>query len=104
MQRDCFRGIADPTRRNILLLLNKNELTVNRVAEHFEISRPAVSKHIKILEECGLLKIKQRGRERYCRVNPKPLQEVYQWLEHLNSFWDDRLSALKTFVEEKGDE
>lgn len=101
MRRDIFQGIADPTRREIILLLSKNDLTINKVAENYNISRPAVSKHIKILEQCGLVQIKQQGRKRYCSINPAPLKEVYQWLEHFDQFWDQKLNSLKTFVEEK---
>ncbi len=101
MRRDIFQGIADPTRREIILLLSKDDLTINKIAENFNISRPAVSKHVKILEQCGLLQINQQGRERYCKVNPEPLKEVYRWLKHFDKFWDEKLDALKTFVEDK---
>ena len=99
MRRDVFQGIADPTRREIILLLGKNDLTLNKVAENFKISRPAISKHIKILNECGLVELKQIGRERYCRVNPEPLKEVSQWLEYFDKFWDKKLISLKNFLE-----
>ncbi len=103
MRRDTFQGIADPTRREIILLLSKNDLTINKVAENFNVSRPAISKHVKILKECGLVEIRQQGRERYCSVNPKPLKDVYRWLAYFDRFWDKKLNALKTFVE-KGNE
>ena len=87
MRRDVFQGIADPTRREILYLLTNKDLTLNQVADNFKITRPAISKHIKILTECGLVTIRNQGRERYCRVNPKPLKEVNTWLEHFDKFW-----------------
>ena len=101
MRRDVFQGIADPTRREIILLLRKNDLTLNKVAENFNISRPAISKHVKVLEECGLIKIKQKGRERFCIINPKPLNEIYEWLEYFDKFWDKKLNSLQNFLEDK---
>lgn len=101
MRRDVFQAIADPTRREIIYLLTDKNLTLNKVAENFKVSRPAISKHIKILNECGLVTIEQQGRERYCRVNPRPLKEVYNWLEHFNKFWDKKLNSLKNYLEGK---
>lgn len=101
MRRDSFQGIADPTRREIILLLQNSDLTINKVAENFNISRPAISKHLKILKECGLVEIRQQGRERYCSVNPEPLNEVHRWLEDFETYWTSKLKSLKTFVEEK---
>ena len=99
MRRDVFQAISDPNRRAIIDLLAKHTLKLNEVAEQFDISRPAVSKHIKILEECGLIKIKQQGRERYCELRHLPLTEVSRWIEHHNKFWDKKLSALKKHLE-----
>lgn len=101
MRRDVFQAIADPTRREIIYLLADKKLTLNEVAENFRISRPAVSKHIKILSECGLVTINQYGRERYCNINPEPLKEVSNWLEYFDKFWDKKLNSLKDYVEGK---
>ena len=101
MRRDVFQAIADPTRREIIYLLSNKRLTLNKIAENFNISRPAVSKHIKILSECGLLTISQYGRERFCKINYGPLKEVINWLEYFNGLWDDKLNNLKTYVEGK---
>jgi DNA-binding transcriptional ArsR family regulator len=101
IRRDVFQAISDPVRREIILLLTKENLTLNGVAENFDISRPAISKHIHILEECGLVTINQQGRERYCKVNPEPLNEVYDWLSYFDKFWDKKLNALKKLLEEK---
>ena len=79
MQRDVFQAIADPTRRDIIDLLAHQSLPVNEVAEQFDISRPAVSKHIKVLHECGLVVIEQEGRKRFCRADPRKLREVAEW-------------------------
>ena len=99
MRRDVFQAIADPTRREILSLLTNKDLKLNDVAEKFKISRPAVSKHIKILNECGLIKINQQGRERYCKINPEPLKQVYNWVQYFDQFWDNKLNSLKIFLE-----
>ena len=80
-RRDVFQAIADPNRRAILSLLSDNKLTLNGVADKFKISRPAVSKHIKILQECGLVEIEQQGRERYCEARLEKLNEVAGWIE-----------------------
>jgi DNA-binding transcriptional ArsR family regulator len=98
MRRDVFQAIADPTRREILGLLSKKSLTLNGVAENFDISRPAISKHIKILTECGLVVIKQQGRERYCQPDLRRLKEVSEWTEKYRAFWNNKLDALETFL------
>lgn len=95
MSNDIFHAIADPTRREIIDLLAGNSLPVNDVAERFEISRPAVSKHIKILNECGLVVIQKKGRKRYCRADTRKLQEVLEWANRYRKFWNKRLDALE---------
>lgn len=92
---DIFQAIADPTRRQIIDLLAGNTLSVNDVAERFDISRPAISKHIKLLNECGLVMIKKEGRKRYCRADTRKLQEVIEWAQRYRKFWDERLDALE---------
>jgi DNA-binding transcriptional ArsR family regulator len=99
MRRDVFQAIADPTRRAILGLLATQALTVNSVAEHFKISRPAVSKHVKILSECGLVSIDQEGRERYCTAKLEKLNEVSDWVEQYRKIWESRLDALELYLE-----
>ncbi|QEE50467.1 winged helix-turn-helix transcriptional regulator [Flavobacterium alkalisoli] len=99
MRRDVFQAIADPTRREIINMLAKKELNLNAVADNFSISRPAISKHIKILTECGLVVIKQQGRERYCRAELKKLKEVAEWTERYKEFWNQKLDALGSFLE-----
>jgi len=100
IRRDVFQAISDPVRREIILLLSEQDMAVNRVAENFKISRPAISKHVRILEECGLVTINQKGRERFCNVNPEPLNEVYDWLSYFDKFWDKKLNSLKKLLEE----
>ena len=98
IRRDVFQAIADPTRRDIINLLAKQSLNLNAVANHFEISRPAISRHIKILTECGLIQIRQEGRERFCDPQFQKLKEVAQWTEQYSRFWDKKLNSLKTFL------
>lgn len=100
MRRDVFQAIADPTRRNIINMLAKQQLNLNAVADNFEISRPAVSKHIKILNECGLIIIKKQGRERYCHADLNKLKEVEEWISHFRMFWTEKLDALGNFLED----
>lgn len=83
MRRDVFQAIADPTRREIIDLLVKRPLRLNELAGHFDVSRPAISKHIKILIECGLIVMKEKGRERYCHAELGNVREVFEWsLQH----------------------
>ncbi|MEO6938858.1 MAG: metalloregulator ArsR/SmtB family transcription factor [Candidatus Kapaibacterium sp.] len=100
MRRDVFQAIADPTRRAILGLLALQALTLNGVAEHFKISRPAVSKHIKLLSECGLVQVEQDGRERWCRLKPEKLTEVSSWVEQYRKLWETKLDALEVYLKE----
>ncbi|MET7001534.1 ArsR/SmtB family transcription factor [Chitinophaga defluvii] len=98
MRRDVFQAIADPTRREIINLLAYQSLNLNEVAVNFNISRPAVSKHIRILTECGLVVIKQQGRERFCEANLGKLKEVSDWAEKYRAFWANKLDALEVFL------
>ncbi|MEX0662646.1 MAG: metalloregulator ArsR/SmtB family transcription factor [Balneolaceae bacterium] len=95
MPQDIFQAIADPTRREIIDLLADQSLPVNDVAERFDMSRPAVSKHIKILNECGLVVIHKEGRKRYCRADTHKLQEVMEWANRYRKFWNEKLDALE---------
>ena len=95
MRRDVFQAIADPTRREIIQVVARKSLNLNAVAETFDISRQAVSKHIKILTECGLIVVRQQGRERFCEARLESLQEVSAWIEQYRTFWSDKLDALE---------
>jgi DNA-binding transcriptional ArsR family regulator len=101
MRRDVFQAIADPTRRDILNLLARQSLNLNTVSDNFTISRPAISKHIKILSECGLLTITQKGRERYCAANLESLGQVSRWVDQYRAFWTGKLDALEHFLEKE---
>jgi DNA-binding transcriptional ArsR family regulator len=98
MRRDVFQAIADPTRREIINLLAHKRLNLNAVAENFSVSRPAISKHMKILTECGLVVIQQQGRERYCEARLHALSEVSHWVEKYRVFWTSKLDALEIFL------
>jgi DNA-binding transcriptional ArsR family regulator len=100
MRRDVFQAIADPTRREIINLIAHKSLNLNAVAENFKVSRPAISKHIKILTECGLIVIKQQGRERYCEPRLERLNEVSSWVEQYRKFWNAKLDALEFYLNE----
>lgn len=94
MRRDVFQAIADPTRREIINLIARQSLTPNSVADSFDVSRQAISKHIKILMECGLIVIHQQGRERYCYIQPEKLNEVGDWLDGFRKRWEHRFDKL----------
>jgi DNA-binding transcriptional ArsR family regulator len=94
MRRDVFQGIADPTRRAILSLIALQAMTPNALAEHFQTSRQAVSKHLQILVECELVKQEQAGREIYYQLAPLKLKEVDQWLQAFREVWEQRFSQL----------
>ena len=98
MRRDVFQAIADPTRREIINMIAHETLNLNSVAEKFHISRPAISKHIKILTECGLIVINQKGRERHCEANLKKLNEISVWVEQYREFWEQKLDALESYL------
>jgi DNA-binding transcriptional ArsR family regulator len=98
MRRDIFQAIADPTRRQIIDLLSRQSLNLNAVADHFDISRPAVSKHIKILTECGIVIIRQQGRERFCETKIEKLSEVSDWVEQYRQLWTSKFNALEKYL------
>jgi len=99
MRRDVFQAIADPTRREIIHILAHGPLNLNAVAGSFGISRPAISRHMKILSECGLVIIRKQGRERFCEANLRPLAEVAEWAERYRAFWTSKLDALEEFLD-----
>lgn len=96
---DVFQAIADPTRRSLLRLLVDQEMAVTSISAHFPMSRTAVSKHLRILAEAGLLHERKVGRETRYRFQPDPLQELKQWLSYYERFWDNKLYALAHYVE-----
>lgn len=104
LRRDVFQAISDPTRRDIIHLLSAKSLNLNAVAGHFDVSRPAISRHIKILTECGIVTIRRDGREHFCEANVAKLKEVDRWLDTYRKFWNKKLDALGDFLENQNDE
>ena len=100
MRRDVFQAIADPTRREIINLIAFQSLNLNAIAEKFDVSRPAISQHIKILTECGLIIIKKNGRERYCEARLKSLSEVSDWMEPFRKLWTERFESFDNVLNE----
>jgi DNA-binding transcriptional ArsR family regulator len=98
MRRDVFQAIADPTRREIINLIAHKSLTPNAVADSFEVSRQAISKHIKILTECGIIVINKQGREHYCHVQAEKLNEVTDWVENFKKRWEYRFDKLDNLL------
>lgn len=94
MRRDVFQAIADPTRRAIITLLALQAMTPNAIAEHFDTTRQAISKHLRILTECELVKQKQQGREIYYQLEVNKMKEIDKWLNQFRKIWEDRFNQL----------
>ncbi len=97
-RRDVFQAIADPVRREILGLIAFQPMNLNTIADQFSISRPAISNHIKILEECGMVVINQKGRERFCEAKLDTLGEVNDWIDQYSQFWSQRFDSLNKYI------
>ena len=98
IRRDVFHAISDPTRREIISLIARDTLNLNAIAENFGISRQAVSVHIKVLSECGLVVVRQSGRERYCEARLQKLMEVSDWVGQYKKFWIQQFSSLEKYL------
>ncbi len=96
-----FRALADPTRREIISMLAVGARPVGEITDAFDITRPAIAKHLRILEQGGLITVEVKGRERINRLNPQALKTASDWLNYFEAFWDERLANLKTVVEDK---
>ena len=94
MRRDIFQAIADPTRRAIITLIAVQALTPNAIAEHFDTSRQAVSKHLRVLQECEVVKKEQQGREIYYELEVEKMKEIDQWLEQFRKIWETKFDQL----------
>lgn len=103
-ERDVFQAIADPTRRQLLKLLgDREEMPVTAISGHFPMSRTAVSKHLRILSDAGLVKERKVGREKRYRLDPEPLLELKRWLAYYERFWENKLAMLQHYVESDGE-
>lgn len=100
IRRDVFQAIADPTRRQIIEMVARQPLHVNAIAEHFEVSRQAVSLHVKILMECGLVVIRKQGRERVCEAKLEQLEEIVTWVDHCRRFWTTQFKSLDNYLQQ----
>lgn len=98
-----FRSLADPTRRAILCMLKEEDLCIGDIADHFQMTRPAVAKHLKILHEAELVSIRTQGRERINQLNLPRLMSAIDWFNYFDQFWDERLTDLKHAVENTND-
>jgi len=97
-RRDIFQAIADPTRRKIIDLVSRQPLNLSAIADHFDISRPAISQQIKILGECGLITIKKEGRETICTIRPIELKKIADWAARYQGLWMDRIDSFEEYV------
>jgi len=100
LQFDSFQAIADPSRREILLMLAGDKKSINSIAEQFDISRPAISKHIKVLHQAGFITFEEKGRERYCILRQEGFDELKEWINFFDNFWKERLSKLEQLLEQ----
>ena len=98
-RRDVYQAIADPTRRAIINMIASQPHNVNTIAENFDVSRQAISLHIQILIDCGLVAVKQQGRDRFCEAQLDKLGEVSMWVDQYRQHWEDKLDALEKYVE-----
>lgn len=96
-----FRAIADPTRREILSLLRERPLAVGEIASNFRTSRPAVSKHLRLLKSAGLITVHERGTANICELNARPLRAVNEWLGDYRAYWNETLRGLQKYLEVK---
>ncbi|EDP71219.1 transcriptional regulator, ArsR family protein [Flavobacteriales bacterium ALC-1] len=98
-----FKAIADPTRRDIFhaLVIATSALSITQISNQFEMTRQGVTKHIKILNDAGLVQMNEQGRNRFCYADPKPLQEVNKWMQFYSQFWDDSLDKLGGYLDSK---
>lgn len=95
---DSFLALADPTRREILLMLSKETQSINAIADNFNISRPAVSKHIKVLYTTGFISIEDKGRERLCALNQQGFNDVMEWINYFEGYWNNQMKTLDQFL------
>lgn len=98
---DAFQVIGDPSRRKMLMLLSKDSMTINSLADNFDMTRPAVSKHIKILYGAGFISIQNIGRERYCTLKKDGFKELQDWISYFDKFWTTKLKKLEILLNNK---
>jgi DNA-binding transcriptional ArsR family regulator len=99
-RRDVFQGIADPTRREIIGLIARKPMNLNAIADKFDVSRQAISLHVRVLTECGLIQVRKQGRERFCEARLDQLDDVSAWVDKQKKFWSGKLDALEKFLDQ----
>ena len=97
-RRDVFQAISDPIRREIIDLLSQKSMNLNAIAEHFDVTRPAISNHIRILNECGIIVIEQVGRERFCKIQPDRLRQVSDWAGKYEDLWMQKIESFEKYL------
>ncbi|WP_448698650.1 ArsR/SmtB family transcription factor [Mucilaginibacter sp. AW1-3] len=103
LNTDAFHALGDPNRRQMLTLLSGESLSINALAQNFDMSRPAVSKHVKMLQLAGFITIEDIGRERYCQLNQEGFIGVQQWINHFDSFWKQKVGRLEQLLDAETD-
>ncbi|GHM98787.1 transcriptional regulator [Cytophagales bacterium WSM2-2] len=98
-RRDVFQAIADPTRREIIQMISKEPLNLNSIAEKFDMKRQSISLHVKILTECGLINIRQQGRERFCEAQLDSLSEISVWIDQYKQHWESRFDSMEKYLD-----
>jgi len=98
-RRDVYQAIADPTRKAIIQIIASQSHNINSIAEKFDMSRQAVSLHVKVLTDCGLVVVKQQGRDRFCEAQLNRLSEVSRWVDQYRRHWESKLDGLETYLE-----
>lgn len=97
-RRDVFQAIADPTRRHIISLIAQKSMNLNTITDNFNLTRPAISNHIRILTECGIIVVEKKGRERYCTVQPGSLKEIADWAGQYRRLWEEKLDSFEHYL------
>ncbi|TLV03732.1 ArsR/SmtB family transcription factor [Dyadobacter luticola] len=100
MRRDVYQAIADPTRRAIINMISTKPLNVNAIAEQFDVTRQAISLHVKILTDCGLIRVRQEGRDRVCEAQLQQLSEVSVWVDQYRQHWESKLDEMEKYLEQ----
>jgi len=100
LNTDAFHALGDPNRRQMLTLLSAESLSINALAQNFDMSRPAVSKHVKMLQLAGFITIEDIGRERYCKLNRQGFMSIQQWINHFDGFWKEKIVRLEQLLDD----
>lgn len=100
MRRDVFQAIADPARRKMIEIISKESLSTNEILAHFDMSKQAIAKHLKILTECGIVFTYKQGKSRYYEIEPNSLVPAHMWIDKLQKQWEDRIDSFEQYVDQ----